>query len=70
MIKMAQADADVLEAAVTVLTEGLNALVSACLDTAGRPKAPDRGALMRARALLPPKFPHAFHEAQDRKGSA
>jgi len=42
-------DVTVLEAAVAVLSRALDDLAGACIDDTGKPKAPDRGALMRAR---------------------
>lgn len=54
------ADAQVLKAAVAVMSKALDDLVGACLEADGKPKAPDRGALMRARAMLPPACKHAL----------
>ena len=59
-VAMSSDDVKVLEAAVAVLSRGLDALVGSCLDSEGKPKAPDRGALMRASALLPPYCTHAL----------
>ena len=53
-------DAMVLEAAVQVVSKALNDLVSACMDEEGKPKAPDRKALMKARAMLPPRCDKAL----------
>lgn len=38
---------------VNVLTKALDDLCAACMDEQGNPKAPDRRALMKARAILP-----------------
>ena len=59
---MSAEDVKVLEAAVTVLTRALDELVGACLGDDGKPKAPDRGALMRARAMLPPAYKHTLQK--------
>ena len=47
------ADAQVQRTAVRVMTKALDELTSACTDEAGAPKAPDKKALMKARAMLP-----------------
>jgi hypothetical protein len=54
------ADVAVLEAALAVLSRALDDLAGACIDADGKPRAPDRGALMRARSMLPPACTHAF----------
>lgn len=56
-------DVRVLETAVAVVSRALDALVGACLDADGRPCAPDRGAVMRAKSILPPVCKHAFKKA-------
>lgn len=53
-------DQNVLEAAVKVLSQALNDLVDACLGEDGKSKAPERGVLMKARAMLPPACKHAL----------
>lgn len=55
-------DVKVLEAAVAVMSHALDELVTACTEN-GKPKAPDRADLMRARAMLPPRFQNAFKKA-------
>lgn len=60
---MSYEDARVLEAAVAVMAKALDELVSACLDETGKPKAPDRGAVMRAKSMLPPRCTHALKKA-------
>ena len=57
---MSAEDVMVLEAAVAVVSRALDDLVGACLGDDGKPKAPDRADLMRARAMLPPACKHAF----------
>ena len=47
------ADAQVQRAAVRVMTKALDELTSACTDETGAAKAPDKKALMKARAMLP-----------------
>lgn len=56
-------DVAVLEAAVAVLSRALDDLAGACVDDAGKPKAPDRGALMRAKSMLPPACKHSLQKA-------
>ena len=46
----------VLESALKVLTQALNDLCAECFDEQGKPKAPDRRALMKARGMLPPSY--------------
>ena len=38
---------------IQVMTKALDELASACIDETGAPKAPDKKALMKARAMLP-----------------
>ena len=57
-------DVRVLEAAVFVVSRALDALVGACLDGDGRPQAPSKQELMRARAMLPPRCNHALKSRQ------
>jgi hypothetical protein len=61
----ARQDADVLvlEAAAAVVSRALNDFVGACMDPEGKPWAPTRGALMKARAMLPPTCKHALTRA-------
>lgn len=47
---------------IKALSSALDALVGACLNADGQPKAPDRRALMQARASLPAYCQHAFKE--------
>ena len=44
---------DVVLATVRVMTKALDELASACTDETGAVKAPDKKALMKARAMLP-----------------
>jgi hypothetical protein len=57
------ADIKVLALAAGVVSAALDELVGACLDGDGKPMAPDRGALMRARSMLPPTCEHALKKA-------
>lgn len=50
----------VLEAAVRVTLRELDRLISQCLDAQGKPKAPDIGAVMRARSMLPAGYTHTL----------
>ncbi len=59
---MSTHDVKVLEAAIAVMSHALDDLVEACLDANGKPKAPDRAALMRARSMLPPSCKFAFRK--------
>jgi hypothetical protein len=54
-------DTQLLEATVRMLTDDLDALVGACLKD-GQIVAPDRAALMRARAMLPPRCKHSLQK--------
>lgn len=56
-------DVKVLEVAVAVVARALDELVGACMGDDSKPRAPDRGSLMRARAMLPPVCKHAFKKA-------
>ena len=47
--------AQVLEAALKVVSDALNDLVEACHGHDGKLKAPDKKELMRARSMLPPR---------------
>ena len=38
---------------IQVMTKAFDELTSACTDEAGAPRAPDKKALMKARAMLP-----------------
>lgn len=57
---MTDPDTKVLEATIRVLSRALDDLIGECMDDKGKPCAPDRAALMRARALLPGYCRHAF----------
>lgn len=57
-------DVKVLEVAVAVMNRALDELVDACLGDDGKPKAPDRGALMRARAMLQPACKHTLQKSR------
>ena len=50
-----EACAQVLEAALNVVSDALNDLVEACHGYDGKLKAPDKKELMRARSMLPPR---------------
>ena len=50
-----EACAQVLEAALKVVSDALNDLVEACHGHDGKLKAPDKKELMRARSMLPPR---------------
>lgn len=60
MTRGTEEDIQVLEAAIKVLSQALNDLVDACIGEDGKPKSPERGALMKARAMLPPACKHAM----------
>lgn len=47
-------DTRVLETALRVVSAELDRLIGACLGPDGKPQAPTRQALMRARSMLPP----------------
>ena len=49
----------VLETALYVVSKGFDNFVDACIDKAGASKAPERSAMMKARAMLPPSCKHA-----------
>jgi hypothetical protein len=53
-------DREILEIALRAMSRSLDALVGACMDEAGKPKAPDYRELMRARGSLPPYCAHAL----------
>lgn len=63
---MSTPDTMVLEESIRVLSRALDALVGQCTDEDGKPKAPERADLMRARALLPFWCPNAL--AREKKG--
>ena len=46
--------------AIKKLSEAFDAFVDACLDENGKPKAPDRKAILKAKACLPPYCKHSF----------
>ncbi len=50
-----EACAQVLEAALNVVSDALNDLVEACHGHDGKLKTPDKKELMRARSMLPPR---------------
>jgi len=56
----AQADVRILEIAVGAVSDQFNLFIGECMDENGKPKAPSMQALMRARAILPPRCEHAF----------
>jgi hypothetical protein len=51
---MSDADTKVLELALQAISKALDALCAECLDESGKPKAPSRQSIMKARAMLPP----------------
>ena len=55
-----QADMMMLEESLRFLSHALDNFVGACIDESGQAKAPDRAALMKARAMLPPACKHAL----------
>ena len=60
---MPEANSDevaVLEIALKVLSTRFDEFVSACLDAEGKPAAPARKDVMRARACLPPYCKYAL----------
>lgn len=63
---MSTPDTMVLEESIRVLSRALDALVGQCMDESGKPKAPERSDLMRARAMLPPWCQHAL--SKEKKG--
>lgn len=56
------ADIQILELALFVVSRALDDLVDECTGSDGKPKAPKQDALMRARAMLPPRCKHAFRK--------
>jgi hypothetical protein len=63
-------DREILLLAVGKMTQELDRLVGACMDEAGRPRAPDRRALMRARSLLPEQCTHTLVRAPTSRSAA
>ena len=63
-------DVQVLELAVAVVSRALDDFVGACTDADGKPRAPDRNAVMRARAMLPPACRHALKKTIGTPASA
>lgn len=59
-LSKAETSVKVLEAIVDTTLDAFDLFVGACIDADGKPKAPDRAALMRARSMLPPRCPHAL----------
>lgn len=53
-------DPRILEVSLKVMSLALDNLVAACLDENGKPKAPDRKALMQAQAKLPAYCSHTL----------
>ncbi|WEE79455.1 hypothetical protein LZ683_08880 [Comamonas testosteroni] len=50
----AQSDQQVVDLhIIKAMTMALDELTAACIDESGAPKAPDKKALMKARAMLP-----------------
>ena len=58
-IRRLLADLAVLETALSVVSKGFDNFVDACIDKTGASKAPERSAMMKARAMLPPSCKHA-----------
>ena len=50
----------ILSKAVLVLSRALDNFVGECIDESGQAKAPDRAALVKVRAMLPPACKHAL----------
>ncbi len=61
--------------AIRALTSAFNEFVAACVDEHGKPRAPSRGALAKARGCLPPGSTMSYgykgrREAEDRARAA
>ena len=69
MSGQSQTEARVDDASLRVVSRALNDLVGACMDADSKPKTPDRGALMRARSMLPPYCEHALVHQKNRNGT-
>ena len=61
------ADVNVLMAAVNILTAAMDDFVGACVDIGDAPKAPTRGALMKARSMLPGWCRHTLTVTQKKE---
>jgi hypothetical protein len=57
---MENEDTKVLLASIDVLSQHLDDLVGACIDDDGKPRTPDRRAVIRARSMLPSRFKHSL----------
>jgi hypothetical protein len=66
VLEISDADLKVAQASYAVMSRALSDLVGACLDADGKPKAPTKKDLMRARSMLPPRFAHALGKEQPR----
>jgi hypothetical protein len=56
-----------LEHAIRAVTDHFNDFIGQCMDENGKPKAPSMGDLMKARACLPTRCPHAFVPKEKKK---
>lgn len=54
------AQLQISEHAIAALTNRLSALTVECMDEHGKPKAPSKKVLMRARAALPSQYSGSF----------
>ncbi len=57
----------ILQAAVKVLTRTINDLCAASIDENGKPKAPERKELMKARAMLPAGYSQSLVKEQQKE---
>lgn len=53
-------DTQILEAAIREISLSFDRFIGECADSEGKQKAPDRGAVMRAKASLPPYCKNAL----------
>ena len=53
-------DKQILELALKALSEVTDELIEQCVDSDGKPKAPDMRMIMKVRGCLPPYCIHAF----------
>ncbi len=55
-------DHTVLTTAVKVVTRSLDELVDSCTGEDGKPRSPDRAAIMKARKILPRGYKHTLQK--------
>lgn len=53
-------DLIILESSLRIMSEAFDRFIGSCMDQSGEPKTPDRVALMKARAYLPPYCRNAY----------